>query len=522
MTSPLAIADMLRARSALSPSADRSLLVALADSLSTGDPSHLLMIVQSNGSISASFRRLDTVRRQATTLLADHPDAAGPIADIVAQAQEKLILEEETLLRREHLLNQRLEQSFLTSPLATLEADEHGIITRWNPAAERIFGWSAAEAIGKNAIELLVPNIAREQVEEVVSTLLSGQAKNSRNANITKDGRIIICQWYNAVLYHSDGRVAGWLSQTEDITEQIRAEEALRESQQRLARLMRNLPGIAYRVYKKDRWVAEFMSEGVLAVTGYPASDFIAVGNQPPRRYFGDLILPEDRDIVRESVKTAIAQQRQFEVMYRIRHADGSIRWLWERGTGVFNDDGQLEAVEGFISDVTAERQAAEERQAMSERIIAAQQAALRELSTPIVPIMQGVIAMPLIGSIDSYRAQQVIETLLEGVNTTGAQIVILDVTGVPVVDTQVANTLLRSAQAVRLLGAEVLLTGIRPEVAQTIVGLGLDLSHIRTLATLQDGVMYALGRQSRERATVQRIRQGDHYDARASTGSRR
>lgn len=173
MTSPLAIADMLRARSTSSPSADRPLLVALADSLSTGDPSHLLTIVQSNGSISASFRRLDAVRRQATTLLADHPDAAGPIADIVAQAQEKLILEEETLLRREHMLNQRLEQSFLTSPLATLEANEHGIITRWNPAAERIFGWSAAEAIGKNAIELLVPNIAREQVEEVVSALLS-------------------------------------------------------------------------------------------------------------------------------------------------------------------------------------------------------------------------------------------------------------------------------------------------------------------------------------------------------------
>jgi rsbT co-antagonist protein RsbR len=132
---------------------------------------------------------------------------------------------------------------------------------------------------------------------------------------------------------------------------------------------------------------------------------------------------------------------------------------------------------------------------------------------------MHGVIAMPLIGSIDSHRAQQVIETLLEGVNTTGAQIVILDVTGVPVVDTQVANTLLRSAQAVRLLGAEVLLTGIRPEVAQTIVGLGLDLSHIRTLATLQDGVMYALGRQSRARSAVQRVRQGDHYDARTSAG---
>lgn len=113
---------------------------------------------------------------------------------------------------------------------------------------------------------------------------------------------------------------------------------------------------------------------------------------------------------------------------------------------------------------------------------------------------------MPLIGSIDSMRAQQIIETLLEGVNTTGAHIVILDVTGVPVVDTQVANTLLRSAQAVRLLGAEVLLTGIRPEVAQTIVGLGLDLSHIRTMASLQDGIVYALSRQEKARPRTQRI----------------
>ncbi len=506
MTAPtIAIAEALRARCLGVPPEDRPRLVALAEALSTGDPSHLLVMIRAESSIAAGFRQLDALRRQATALLNDQPTAAGYLADIVANAQQLLIVEEEELLRREHMLNQRLEQSFLTSPLATLEADERGIITRWNPAAERIFGWSAAEAIGQNAIELLVPNIAREHVEGIVQALLSGQAKNSRNENITKDGRMIICQWYNAVLYHPDGRVAGWLSQTEDITEQIRAEEALRESQRRLDSLIRNLPGIAYRSRNDPLRSAVFMSEGTLDVTGYPASDFLPNGDQPPIRSFVDLILPEDREMVWESVQSALAQQRQFEITYRIRHADGAVRWVWERGAGVFDQAGNAVAIEGFITDITAERQAAAERQALNERIIAAQEAALRELSTPVIPISAGVIAMPLIGSIDTARAQQIIESLLEGVNTSGAQIVILDVTGVPVVDTQVANTLLRSAQAVRLLGAEVLLTGIRPEVAQTIVGLGLDLSHIRTLASLQDGILYALGRQHNGRAPANR-----------------
>jgi len=134
-----------------------------------------------------------------------------------------------------------------------------------------------------------------------------------------------------------------------------------------------------------------------------------------------------------------------------------------------------------------------QERVELQQQVIAAQQAALRELSTPIIPIGEGVVAMPLIGNIDSARAQQVIETLLEGVGESRARTAILDITGVQVVDSQVADALLRAAQAVRLLGAEVIITGIRPEVAQTLVGLGLDLSGIKTLSTLQAGIAYAL-----------------------------
>jgi anti-anti-sigma regulatory factor len=126
------------------------------------------------------------------------------------------------------------------------------------------------------------------------------------------------------------------------------------------------------------------------------------------------------------------------------------------------------------------------------EETIRAQQATLAELSTPLIPISDQVMVMPLIGSVDSRRAQQVIDTLLQGISTSGAQVAILDITGVPVVDTQVANALIRAAQAVKLLGAQVVLTGIRPEVAQTLVGLGTDLSGVTTRSSLQSGIAYA------------------------------
>jgi ABC-type sugar transport system substrate-binding protein/anti-anti-sigma regulatory factor len=125
------------------------------------------------------------------------------------------------------------------------------------------------------------------------------------------------------------------------------------------------------------------------------------------------------------------------------------------------------------------------------DQVIAAQQAALAELSTPLIPLSDEVLVMPLIGAVDSRRAQQVMETLLVGISEQGARTVILDITGVLVVDTQVADSLLRAAQAVKLVGGQVILTGIRPEVAQTLVGLGADLSGITTLATLKRGIAF-------------------------------
>ena len=143
--------------------------------------------------------------------------------------------------------------------------------------------------------------------------------------------------------------------------------------------------------------------------------------------------------------------------------------------------------------DVTARVRAERERIQMQEQVITMQAAALAELSTPLIPISNTTVVMPLIGSIDSRRAQQIMETLLSGISSQQAAIAILDITGVVTVDTHVADALLRAAQAVKLLGAQAILTGIRPEVAQLIVALDIDLTNLATFSTLQAGIAYAL-----------------------------
>jgi rsbT co-antagonist protein RsbR len=129
------------------------------------------------------------------------------------------------------------------------------------------------------------------------------------------------------------------------------------------------------------------------------------------------------------------------------------------------------------------------------EDVIARQQAEMLELSTPVVTLWKGILALPLIGTLDSERTQVVMESLLERLVATESTIAILDITGVPTVDTLVAQHLLRTVAAARLMGADCIISGIRPQIAQTIVHLGLDLSTVATKATLADAFALALSR---------------------------
>ena len=120
---------------------------------------------------------------------------------------------------------------------------------------------------------------------------------------------------------------------------------------------------------------------------------------------------------------------------------------------------------------------------------------AIRELSTPIVPVYEGILVLPLVGSVDSRRAAEITERLLEAISASQAEIVIIDITGVPLIDTSTANHLLMTTRAASLLGSQVVLVGIGAEVAQTIVHIGIELRGLITLANLQAGIAYALER---------------------------
>jgi rsbT co-antagonist protein RsbR len=144
-----------------------------------------------------------------------------------------------------------------------------------------------------------------------------------------------------------------------------------------------------------------------------------------------------------------------------------------------------------------AEEQLRHERNNLQEIVAQQQQLieTIKQLSAPLLPVHDRILIMPLIGYIDSVRSAQIMEKLLTGVQQYRTDFVIIDITSVPIVDTAIANHLIQAAQAVRLLGAQCVLVGITPEVAQTLVQLGVDLNRLATRSNLQAGIAYAMAR---------------------------
>ncbi|WP_437522206.1 PAS domain-containing protein [Sorangium sp. So ce726] len=361
-----------------------------------------------------------------------------------------------------------------------------GTVTHWNDSAERILGWSASDAVGRRLVDLVGADpVPPDAVRAFNFARTESRFSMTMSEGRTKEGSALLCRWTYAVLRDSRGDVHEIAALVDDTSNKRRREKTVQGRYQLLLQLVDNARSSIFVKDSAGRYVfvnrthARAMHRHALELIGREEAELSTLDPEAIER-----IVAREREVLTGG------QIMQFEEELRVGDAH---RHFFTVKFPIHDDRGAPIGLGGIVTDITSLKRAEAERAALQEEVISAQQAALRELSTPLIPLADRVVAMPLVGTIDSGRAEQIMETLLSGISSQGAHTAILDITGVRAVDTHVADALTRTARAAQLLGTRVVLTGVRPEVAQTLVTLGVDLSGITTLSTLQSGIAHAL-----------------------------
>lgn len=267
--------------------------------------------------------------------------------------------------------------------------------------------------------------------------------------------------------------------------------ERTRELSRRTDNIIASVPGVVWEQpgFASTTIPGSFVSDHITAMTGYTPEEVVT--NQ---RFWTEIVHPEDREEALREFTEVLAKGSGTQQTRWITK-DGRVIWVEGKVRVVRDEAGEIVGAYGVTMDITARKLAEQEHTRVQEELIRAQAVALEELSTPLIPISAEVMVMPLVGNFDERRADRVITTLLDGISRARARVAIIDITGVASVDTQTADALIRAARAVQLLGARVVLTGVRPEVAQTLVALGTDLGGIATHGTLESAIAYATRR---------------------------
>jgi rsbT co-antagonist protein RsbR len=358
-----------------------------------------------------------------------------------------------------------------------------GTIISWNAGAEKIYGYTPSEVIGRN-ISLIIPPERAGELEEILARIARGErVAHFETLRVRKDGTRLDISVTISPVKADDGRILAASAIARDITGYRRAEAALRESEERYRSLLENANDI---VYSHDLQ-GDFLSinRAGIEATGYTREEVLGGMN------IAQMVAPEHLALAKRMTAQKLHDPTPTIYEIDIISKDGR-RLTLEVSTRVSMRDGRPVSVEGIARDVTERRRAEEERTRLREEVISAQESLLAELSTPLIPLRDRIVVMPLVGAMNPQRAEQMLSTLLRGVRDMSARVAIIDITGVRTIDEHVANTLYNAAQAVRLLGAEVLITGIRARVAQTLVSLGVDLRGIKTSRDLQSGIEHA------------------------------
>ena len=351
-------------------------------------------------------------------------------------------------------------------------------IIRFNQAFERLTGYRTVDVIGKS-LETLFPDAQKEESMSLIHSTTSGKRWEVVEIAIAHiDGTVRTVLWNSATLFAEDGvTIISTIAQGQDITERKRAEDSFREANAYLENLI-NYANAPIIVWDPDFKIIRF-NQAFERLTGYRTVDVIGKSLET---LFPDAQKEESMSLIHSTT----SGKRWEVVEIAIAHIDGTVRTvLWNSAT-LFAEDGVT-----IISTIAQGQDITERKRA--EEIVSRQSKEILEIATPVLQVWERIVAAPLIGTLDSMRTQQLMEQLLQRIVETNSLVALIDVTGVPAIDTLTAQHLIETISAVRLLGAQVVLTGIRPAIAQTLVHLGIDLSNVNTCSSLSAGLGYAL-----------------------------
>jgi PAS domain S-box-containing protein len=369
--------------------------------------------------------------------------------------------------------DRQLLDSVTDSAIVMLDPD--GRIRSWNTGAERITGYAVAEILGQPGTCLYPPEAmaAGEPEQDLQQAVRQGRLELDA-WRVRKDGTRFWASVAFTALREGDGTLSGYAQTFRDNTEHRETEEEMRRTS----------------AYTRSLIEASLDPLVTIAPDG-KITDVNTATETITGRTRAELIGTDFSDY--------FANPALAKAGYQLVFRDGEVRDypldLLHRGGGVtpvlYNASVYRDAAGSVVGVFAAARDITERKQA--EERIRQQSNEIRELSTPVMQVWQGVVVLPLIGTLDSQRAQQFMERLLERIVETNSSVALVDIMGVPTIDTRTAQYLIDTITAARLLGAQVVMTGIRPAIAQTLVHLGVDLSGITTRFSLAAGLTVAL-----------------------------
>lgn len=367
------------------------------------------------------------------------------------------------------------------------------ICTYASPAITTILGYTPEEHVGRSGFAVIhpddhdMPHALREQLLATAPGSTSDRFGPFLSRLRHKRGHYIWVESMVAILRDpTTGAVQEFVLTSRDVHARIEAEAALRASEAKFRALLDSLHvGV---LVQGERSEVLLYNHAALDMLGLTAEQLLGRDSFDPRwavvREDGSS-LPGDQHPVPRALATGTPVR---DVTMGVeRPAAGDRVWLLVSATPQRDEHGRVHQAVCTFTDITAQKRA--------EALIREQKRLLEQLSSPIIPIAAGVVVLPLIGRFDGTRVDRVRETVLAGVASHRARVVILDITGVSVADAEFARALLQITRAVGLLGTRLVVTGISPQISQALVALGLDLGDLVTRGTLQDGVASALAR---------------------------